>query len=191
MAVQEILDKITARNDEVVGCIAMKEDRLYHNLDDFDVDCGKIADTMGDLLALSDMLDDMDEPVNTVLTEYDGNCLVAQRIDGNLLVAVADHLQRGGYKKLQVGLNLQGRFLSKALEEAAALPADVVPAAPTAQPKFEETPEPEGGGNAWSKMLKAVVAPVNTTADSQAAIDEAEANKGKTKKFYRGQVYYE
>ena len=189
MSVHGILEKITERNSEVVGCIAEKDGQLYHNLDAFPMDCDKIAETMGDLLAVSDLLEDMDEPVNTVLTEYDGNCLVAQRIDGNMLIAVADHLHRGAYKKLQVGLSLQGRLLTKALEdEGSPAPAEAEAKAdlPEDTLAVETKPEaPEKGK--WSKLLNSVVG----QAPEAPASADADDTKGKVKKYYRGQAYYE
>jgi hypothetical protein len=181
MAVKDVLDKITERNSDVVGCIAVRGDRVYHNLDAFEVDCTRISETMADLLAISDMVDEMEEPVSSVFTEYDGNCIVAQRMDDDLLIAVTDHLQRGGYKKLQVGLSLQARLLGKALEEDAALPADVIPAA-----EPEKAVATSALGSTWSKLVSAVVAPVP---DAPAPVSEN--TEGKKKRYYRGQVYYE
>lgn len=189
MSVVSILDKITERNTDIVGCIAIKEDRMYHNLEAFDMDCDKIAETVGDLMAVSDLLEVMDDQVNTVLTEYDGNCLVGQRVDENIVIAVTDHLHRGAYKKLQVGLSLQGRLLTKALDEAASLPPDVIPT-PVAEAPAEPTKPaaPEAPKSRWSKLVGAVVA---TAPDAPEPAAEDPANAGKTKKFYRGQVYYE
>lgn len=188
MQVHDVLNRITERNPAVVGCIVRSEADLHHNLEDFNLDCSKIADTVEDLLAVSDLLEGMDAKADTVLTEYDGNCLVGMRVDGNLLVAVSDHMQRAGFKKLQVGLSLQTRLLSKALDEAPAQDAINTPI-PKEQPQpAEVTPAEDKPKSAWSKLLRAVVADVP---EGPAEATQPENTEGKTRKMYRGQVYYE
>lgn len=188
MQVTDVLDRITERNPAVVGCIARKGEQLHHNLADFNLDCTKIADTVEDLLAVSDLLEGMDTSADTVLTEYDGNCLVGMRIDGNLLVAVSDHMQRAGFKKLQVGLSLQTRLLTKALDDAPAPDAVNTPT-PKAQPQPDEVnPSETARQSTWTRILRAVVAEVPEMSGEAAAPENTE---GKTRKMYRGQVYYE
>lgn len=184
MQVTDVLEKITDRNAPVIGCIARKGAALHHNLDGFDMDHGKIADTMDDLLAVTGYLDAGEAEVDTVITEFDGNCLIGQRVDDVLLVTVADRLQRAGFKKLQVGLSLQTRLLSKTMDDVEATPAPVAAPAPAAEPKKAEAPK-----SAWGRFVKAIVAEAPEAPAVSAA--DAEANKGKTRKMYRGQVYYE
>ena len=190
MPVAEVLDKITERNAPVVGCIARKDGRIFHNLDGFDVDFGRIADTMEDLLSVSDFLDDGSAKIDTVFTEYDGNCLIGQRIDDSVLVTVTDHVERAGFKKLQVGLSLQSRLLKKALDEAADEPEPI--AEPVAAEPIEAEPAAkpnESSKSAWSKLLNAVVA--STPEETAAPAQDDAAIAGKKRKVYRGQVYYE
>lgn len=202
MQVTEILDKITERNTPVIGCIVRKGDRLHHNLDGYDLDCAHIADTVQDLLSIADLIEDGGSQIDTVFSEYDGQCLIGQRIDDSLLVTVSDHLQRGGFKKLQVGLSLQTRMLSKALDKA---PADVAAAKPAAAAEpvdaapstevhvkvdTESAQEAPSTGSAWDWMKRAVGA---KAADSPSAPTEAEPvnTEGKKRRVYRGQVYWE
>lgn len=201
MQVTEILDKITQRNTPVIGCIARKGDQLHHNLGDFDLDCAQIADTMQDLLPIADLIEDGGPEIDTVFSEYDGQCLIVQRIEDTLLVTVSDHLHRGGFKKLQVGLSLQTRLLSKAMD---AEQQPIHPAAPIAQaepvaqaepaPGQEDqtAPSPEGAPeppSAWHRLLQAV-APKQGNSSRVEDVGPVNA-EGKTRRVYRGQVYYE
>ncbi len=193
MQVNEVLEKITDRNTPVVGCIARNGDRLYHNLEGMGMDCAKIADTMDDLLNVSDFLEGCGEAsMDTVLAEYDGNCLIGQRVDDSLLVTVSDHLHRAGFKKLQVGLSLQSRMLTKAMAETPA--PEMAPApSPEPAPVAETAPQPAApaakSGSTWAKLVNAVVASAPTEPAEQAA-PEVNA-EGKKRRVYRGQVYYE
>lgn len=199
MQVTDILDKITERNTPVIGCIARKGARMHHNLGDFDLDCDQIADTMQDLLSIADFIEDGGSKIDTVFSEYDGQCLIGQRIDDALLVTVSDHLQRGGFKKLQVGLSLQTRMLSKAIDEAPEL-APPAPLAeetmaapePAPQPEEVEAPLPEAAPepkSAWNRLLQAV-GPKVTTPDPEVEAEPVNT-EGKKRRVYRGQVYYE
>ena len=187
MQVNEILDKITERNAPVLGCIARKGDTMHHNLDNLDLDCGKIADAVQDLLAISDIIVDGDTKPDTVMAEYNGHCLIGQRIEDSLLVAVSDHIQRAGFKKLQVGLSLQTRTLSKALDEAPAVAA----AEPTpTEPEKAEAPAPtdaEVKKSAWNNILRAVGVRPEGPAEPEPEVN----TEGKVRKVYRGQVYWE
>lgn len=196
MQVNEILDKITERNAPVVGCIARKGNKMHHNLEDFGLDCGRIADTVQDLLSISDLIEDGGSKIDTVFTEYDGHCLIGQRIEDSLLVTVSDHVQRAGFKKLQVGLSLQTRMLSKALDEAPEMVVEAAPE-PVAEPEVEAVAEPPAAPervieapkkkSAWNSLMRAV-----GSAPAESAAEETPVNtEGKTRKVYRGQVYWE
>ena len=164
MQVQEVLDKITDKNAAIVGCIAKSGDKIYHNLGDYGIDQTVVAETVSDMLDLTATLGDHCVELNTVFTEYDGHCVLGQRVGDDLLVAVTEHLQSAGYKKLQVNLSLQTRMLTRALEAAANAP-QVVEAAPAPAP----TPEPA----------------------AQATPAEDPAKKGKRRRVYRGVVFWD
>jgi hypothetical protein len=190
MHIQELLQTITDRNAPVLGCIARSGDKMFHNLDDFGLDCEKIAESVEDLFHLTTMLDDEEaEPLTVIFAEYDGHSLVGQRVDDGLMVAVADHLQRGAYKKLQVGLSMQARMMSKALANA---PATVATPAPAAAPVPETTSGPVPANSAFNafRALGSLLGTVSEAPKSE--IDEAEMlRQGKRKRVYRGQVYWD
>ena len=186
MQVSEVLNKITERNAPVVGCIARKGDRVYHNLEAFDMNVEQLADTVEDLLNISEMLGHDDAPVDTVFSEYDGNCLIGQRVDDSILVTVSDSLHRAGFKKLQVGLSLQTRLLKKAMDETPVPSPEEASAAPAPEAEAQEQKGPDAPKSTWSKLISAVVASPQEVA-APAPADTA----GKKRRVYRGQVYYD
>lgn len=197
MQIQSILQTVTDRNDPVLGCIARSGSKMFHNLDDYGLDCESIADSVEELFQLTTMLDEDEEnPLSIVFAEYDGHSLLGQRVDDNLMIAVADHLQRGAYKKLQVGLSMQARMIAKAMAEApepaAAPPVKEAAAAP--QEATQETPrepaakQPARTGFGALRALGSVLGTSGASADDGA---NDPANAGKTKRVYRGQVYWE
>lgn len=187
MQIEEVLGKITERNAPVVGCIARKGNKLYHNLDDFGLECEEIVDKVNDLLSISDLLDGGESEVDTVIAEFDGHNLIGQRIDDSILVTVADHLQRAGLKKLQVGLSLQSRMLSKALDAA---PDNKTPnetlGAIKAKEATAKVAEDDKKKSTWGNLMNAVIA------QAPEAPEATDANtEGKVRRIYRGQVFYE
>lgn len=166
MQVQEVLDKITDKNAAIVGCIAKSGDDIYHNLGDYGIDQTVVAETVTDMLDITATLGDHCVELNTVFTEYDGHCVLGQRVGDDMLIAVTEHLQSAGYKKLQVNLSLQTRMLTRALEDAAKAPTPA-PAPVAAAP----APAPE---------------PV-----AEAKPEEDPAKKGKRRRVYRGVVFWD
>ncbi|MEL6520764.1 MAG: hypothetical protein AAFQ66_07355 [Pseudomonadota bacterium] len=203
MQIDDVLNKITDRNAPVIGCIAKSNSKVFHNLADYDIDCGEIVETVEELMTLTGYIDEADEDnhdFETVYAEFDGQCLMGQRVDDHILVAVTDHLQRSGFKKLQVGLSLQTRLLVKALEDS---PAETV-VSPDPEPQAEEpenAPAPArrfaGRQSSRSAGGSGLIPPLKRT--SEEAAPEAEAapaaeepsQKGKTRRVYRGTVYWE
>ncbi len=183
MSVVEVLDKITERNNPVIGCLAKTGDSVYHNLNDYDLNHDQILGNIDELLELAALLDSDAGEFNSVAAEFDGNTIIGQRIDEGTVLVVADHLPRAGLKKLQVGLALQTRMLSKALSESKAEPAPSIPVA-AAAPVAEAAPAP-----APAEVAPAPAAEAPAEAPAEAAADE-DPNKGKTKRVYRGQVYW-
>lgn len=205
MQIQDILQNVTDRNAPVLGCIARSGDKMFHNLDDFGLDCTKIADSVDELFHLTSMLDDEDaNPLNIVFAEFDGHSLLGQRVDDSLMIAVADHLQRGAYKKLQVGLSMQARMMVKALADAPT-PEPVAAPEPTPEPEapakdeaeLVATPdnpkkaEPAKGGLGALRALGSVFGSSGPETSSQSDGSDDPANAGKRKRVYRGQVYWE
>lgn len=163
MSMQEVLNKITDKNTAIVGCVAKSGDRIFHNLDDYDIEHGVIAESVSDMFDLASTLGDHCVDLSSLFSEYDGHCVIGQRVGDGMLVAVTEQLQRAGYKKLQVNLSLQTRLLAKAMEEAPA-----------------EDP-------AVASVLKATAKPA-APEPAAAAVDP---NKGKRRRMYRGVVFWE
>lgn len=180
MQVVEVLDKITERNAPIVGCIVKSDKGVFHNLEDYyALDCNQVADTVQELLDVTEYLEQETGSIDTVWTEFDGHCVIGNRAGDDVLIAVTGHLQRAGVKKLQVGLSLQTRMLTKALEESdPAVTAEPVAAPAAAVETTAVAPEP-----AYEEP-EAVAEPEVEAAP----VDE---NKGKKRRVYRGQVYWE
>jgi len=172
MSVQDVLQKITHRNEPVIGCIVRSGDAVHHNLTCYGVDCDEIVDSMSDVLDLTAALDEGGGEIDTVWSEFDGNSLVAQRIGDATLVALTDRIPRPGFKKLQVNLSLQTRLLAKALKSKDTSEADTAP-----------TP---------SAPLQSAAPPIGETHQpADDASDPADGPPKKKKRFYRGSVYWE
>ena len=219
MQVIDVLNKITERNAPVVGCVARSGEQLFHNLEDFDLDCAQIADTIDELLALTSYLEDEDDDCDTVYAQYDRHCVIGQRVGDSTLVAVTDHLQRAGFKKLQVGLSLQSRLLAKALNEAPQVLSE--PSTPAAEDQPETTSE-SSKTDRLEKLKSSLAAaastnrsvgeePEPTTDEPEVAAEpdvvaqsdgepldqvieepvEEPVEKPKVRRVYRGTVYWE
>lgn len=142
MSVEVVLDKLTANNASVLGCIASHEGRMYHNLPDLYtlVDIQDVSEKMGLIFGASDALETDHDAFDQVFLEYETHGLYGRRLDQGLLILLTQPMKRSQFKKSQVGVNLFLKPLSKAMQTEATQPVDVP--APESEPTNanEQTP---------------------------------------------------
>lgn len=134
MSVEVVLEKLTTHNADVLGCVATHGERLHENMPDkYElIDAGAVAERVNLMFAASDALETEHDLFDQVFMEYETHGLYARRLDDGVLVLVTSPMQRGQFKKAQVGVNLFMKPLKKALAEAAAEPVTPTEDAPAA-----------------------------------------------------------
>ncbi|MFK7941882.1 MAG: hypothetical protein AB8B85_03045 [Paracoccaceae bacterium] len=137
MSVETVLQKLTAHNSGVIGCIATHGEQLHELMPEkYDlIDSAAVAERVNLVFAASDALETEHDPFDQVFLEYEAHGLYARRLEDGVLVLVTDPMQRAQFKKAQVGVNLFLKPLSKALSDAPLPPAEEpVEAAKTQKP---------------------------------------------------------
>lgn len=121
MSVQTVLEKLTAHNAGIVGCIATHGTQLHQNLpDQYELlDSDTIAERVNLMFEATDQLETDHDPFDQLFLEYDAHGLYARRLEDGVLVLVTEPMQRAQFKKAQVGVNLFLKPLKRALSEAA------------------------------------------------------------------------
>lgn len=145
MSVDTVLSKISAHNTDVLGCIATSEGALHHNLPDMYelVDAEAVSEYAANMFQATDALETDHAAFDQLFLEYEGHSLYARRLEDGVLVLVNKPMQRSSFKKMQVGVNLFMKPLSKALGSDTPAPDAV-----TADPKEDATP-PSAGRKRW------------------------------------------
>ena len=126
MSVETILQKLTAHNNGVLGCIATHGETLHQNLPEQYqlIDADSVAERVTLMFQASDALETEHEAFDQVFLEYEAHGLYARRLDEGVLVLITERMQRAQFKKAQVGVNLFLKPLRKALYE---VPPEVAP----------------------------------------------------------------
>lgn len=124
MSVERVLDKIAAHNSDVIGCIVSRAGRIFENLPEmYDlVDREDLADKASNIFVLADELQADPAGFDQTFLEFPGYSVFAKRIDDGVLLLLNNPIERGVFKKMQVGVNLFLKPLKRALDEVAAEP---------------------------------------------------------------------
>ena len=120
MSVEAVLEKISAHNSDVLGCIAKQGDRIYANLPElYDlIDRSEVAEQAENLFAMADSLDTDDEILDQVYLNFENHSILARRLEDGVLLLLNKPIDRGQCKKMQLGVNLFMKPLKRALDAA-------------------------------------------------------------------------
>ena len=119
MSVEAVLNKITAHNTEVVGCVAKHGQDVYQNLPElYDlIDTKEITDYAENMFALTEGLDMEDEAFDQLFLEYNDHSIFARKLDEGVLLLLNRPMERVHFKKMQLGVNLFIKPLKRALSD--------------------------------------------------------------------------
>lgn len=133
MSVEKVLEKISAHNADVLGCIATVEDRLYDNLPDlYDlVNKRDVAEHAQNMFAATDALETEHDEFDQLFLEFQGHSIYARRLDDGVLVLLNQPVERAQFKKMQIGVNLFMKPLKTALAGRPAPMRKTTPVVPT------------------------------------------------------------
>ena len=136
MSVETVLEKITAHNADVLGCVAASGGQVYSNLPELYemIDTTAVSEYAAIMFEAADALETEHDPFNQLFLEYAGHSLYARRLDDGVLVLVNKPIERKSFKKMQIGVNLFMKPLNRALEGGA-------PDAPERRPIIAEGPD--------------------------------------------------
>lgn len=117
MSVEAVLDKISAHNTDVLGCIAKRGDDVWRNLPDLYelVDTDEVTERAENMFALTEGLETDHDPFDQMFLEYENHSIFARRIDDGLLILLSKPMERSQFKKMQLGVNLFLKPLSRAI----------------------------------------------------------------------------
>ena len=148
MAVKESLDKISERHSDVIGAIVASNGQYFHNLEaPYDmISVNEVMELLSEMLAQTDMLADEGFDFPELMIDFPGHSILVRKIEDGLMAVLTPRLSRGHLVKLQVGLALFGKSVSKALvaevEEAAEVEAAEEAHVPEqVAPEYPELPE--------------------------------------------------
>lgn len=166
MAVNAVLDQIVQRYPEVIGALVHNEGNVYHNLQaPYDlVSAETVMETFAQIFELTGTLEEEGHSFSDMILDFDTHSFVLRVIENDaLLVILTGPSQRGQLVKLQVGLGLFARQVSKALnssdapapaEKAAAVVDEKAPAVEAA-PETEATPATDDSAGEATKAAPA------------------------------------
>lgn len=150
MSLNSVLDKLSAHNHDIIGCIVTQDDRVAHNLrEPYEVvDARSIGDRAVNMLDLMAGLEDAAGEIDQVFLEMEAHSVYARRVGDGALVIVNKPMGRNAFKKVKVGVNLFIKPLEKAMKETGVveeyIPLEVAPApAPAEAPAPEAAAQPE------------------------------------------------
>ncbi|MEM7507391.1 MAG: hypothetical protein AAF415_11655 [Pseudomonadota bacterium] len=117
-SVTAILDKIARHNSDVLGCIATDGVESYNNLPEAYelVDAEAMGEYVNNMFAVMQELEASEPDFENLVLEYEGHTIVAKRIEGGALALINNPINRGGLKKMQVGMNLFLNPLAQAMK---------------------------------------------------------------------------
>lgn len=120
MHVDSILDKLSAHNHDIIGCIVSQNGKMTHNLrEPYEViDAASISERALNMLDLMENLADTAGSVDQVFLEMEAHSVYARRVDNGALVIVNKPMGRNAFKKVKVGVNLFIKPLERALRES-------------------------------------------------------------------------
>ncbi len=120
MSVELVLDKISAHNSDVLGCIAKSGDQIFANLPElYDlIDQQDVAEHAENLFAVTNDLEADEDTLDQLFLQYEHHSIFARRIDDGVLLILNKPMERSQVKKMQLGVNLFLKPLKRALADA-------------------------------------------------------------------------
>ncbi len=119
MSVEMVLDKISAHNSDVLGCIAKQGERIYANLPEmYDlIDTAEIAEHAENMFKVTDGLETDHDDFDQMFLEFGNHSVFARRLNDGVLLLLNRSMERSHFKKMQLGVNLFLKPLKRALDE--------------------------------------------------------------------------
>lgn len=138
MSVETVLDKISNHNSDIIGCIATRGDRVFHNLPGAYqvVDARALTEHAANMFTVMEELGSENPEFSQVFMEYQGHSVYAKRLDDGVLALVNKPIHRGLFKKMQIGVNLFIKPLKAALDAPEPAPEQVVADPPRKGSRF-------------------------------------------------------
>ena len=129
MSVEAVLDKISAHNTDVLGCIAKRGEDIWRNLPELYelVDPQEVTEHAENIFALTEDLDTDHDPFNQMFLEYENHSIFVRRIEEGILILLSKPMERSQFKKMQLGVNLFLKPLSRAINSSAPRKPDPEP----------------------------------------------------------------
>ena len=127
MSLNAVLDKLSAHNHDIIGCIVSQEDRIVHNLrEPYEVvDARSINDRAVNMLDLMSALEGAAGEIDQVFLEMEAHSVYARRVGDGALVIVNKPMGRNAFKKVKVGVNLFIKPLEKVLKSEGVVEDDI------------------------------------------------------------------
>lgn len=128
-SVEKVLERISHHNSDVLGCVAALDDDIYSNLPEiYDlIDVEAVVEYAINVFRLTDALETGQDPFDEIYLEFQSHSFMARQLDDGILILVNKPMQRGAFRKVQLGVNLFLKPLHKALLHAAGRADEVVP----------------------------------------------------------------
>lgn len=144
MSVDQVLEKISAHNTGVMGCIATRGERLYHNLPELYelLDARDLSEYAQNMFDVTDDLETDHPAFDQLFLEFEGHSVYARRLEGGVLVLLNEPVDRADFKRVQVGVNLFMKPLTRALLNDDSAPVEAKAPQPASQPEPEPTETP-------------------------------------------------
>lgn len=119
MSVEMVLDKIKAHNADVLGCIAKRGDDIWGNLPEIYelVDTGEVTEHAENVFALTEGLESEHAPFDQMFLEFENHSIFARKVEDGLLFLLSKPMERSQFKKMQLGVNLFLKPLSRAMDQ--------------------------------------------------------------------------
>ena len=108
MSLNAVLDKLSAHNHDIIGCIISQDEKIVHNLrEPYEVvDARSISDRAVNMLDLMNSLEGAAGDIDQVFLEMEAHSVYARRVGDGALVIVNKPMGRNAFKKVKVGVNL-------------------------------------------------------------------------------------
>lgn len=135
MSLNSVLEKLSAHNHDIIGCIVSQDEQIVHNLrEPYEVvDARAISDRAVNMLDLMSGLEDAAGEIDQVFLEMEAHSVYARRVGDGALVIVNKPMGRNAFKKVKVGVNLFIKPLERAMHSEGVveeeIPLEVAPPA--------------------------------------------------------------
>lgn len=134
MQINTVLDKLSAHNHDIIGCIVSQDGKLTHNLrEPYEVvDARTISEQAETMLDLMSHLEPAAGEIDQTFLEMEAHSVYARRLNDGALIIVNKPMGRDAFRKVKVGVNLFIKPLEKALAVTGVvedeIPLEVAPA---------------------------------------------------------------